>query len=577
MRLYLSIMNMMNKFIALLLCSCCFTGISARGIWTINSSQFNVDTLYTATVGPGTVETELRVSRYVAGADKIYNVFVTTVDLSNQYVEMRAAKAGNSMRALETVPQIAERYSTDEEVYFAGVNADFFSLDFPYHSLGANIMSGSLARRTLTGSAADIDDYFLSFDCAGVPSFSRHVKLGTYGTIKLSDGSTHQFLFNEIRNADYLVLYTRQWQRYDGYTLNDAGNTATNEYGTEIALVPVDKRSTMWGSEMILEAIEVPEVRVGSMNIPDGGYVLSGHGKAESFVAAIKKGDRVTVSADASLDDGSSIEVKELIGGFPFILCDNTVQPTLSYPAHLSNSEPRSAVGYNADKSKLYMIVVDGRNAGGSAGVTQKRLAEFCQQIGCSDAMNFDGGGSSTMFVEKLGVRNIPSGSSLDARPEGTPRAVVNALFAVAVAPYDTEVSSIEIREKRVELSAGETYTPTVYGYNKYGVLVNTDLRGFSIHVAPELGSIEGGDFIAGSGNYRGDFTVSYNGAYSSIPLFVNGINGEYVTSGTDEIVIDERLVAPEYYTVMGQRIDHPIKGSVIIEKRGGQVRKRLL
>lgn len=551
--------------------------IKAADRWNINGVDFTVDTLYTATVGPGTVETELCVVGPINGETKTHKLFYTTVDLTNPNVEMRAVKAGNSTRALETVPQIASRYSSEDEVYFAGVNADFFSLEFPYHSLGANIMSGSLARRTLTGPSADIDDYFLSFDCKGVPTFARHVNLASNGKVQFVDGSTNSIVFNDERRTDYMVLYTKQWQRYSDGRLYDTGYTGTNEWGTEVALVPVDKKSTMWGGEMELEVVSNPAELVGNMLIPAGGYVLSGHGASRVPLSNLRIGDKVRISADAKLDNGSMIETKELIGGFPFILVGGTIQATLNYPGHLSGPEPRTAVGYNADKSKLIMLVVDGRNAGGSAGVSQNMLAQFCKKLGCSDAMNFDGGGSSTMYINKLGVRNIPSGSSLDSRPEGTPRAVVNALCAVATAPADYEVASIEIREKRIDLNAGEVYVPTVYAYNKYGVLVDADLKGYKIDVAPELGSVTDSKFTAGTGNYKGDFTVSYNGLTCSIPLFINGSNGEYVASGICESFIDMPSVATEYYTIMGQRISNPVSGTIVIEKKGDVVVKRVV
>lgn len=550
--------------------------VAVGGHWIVGGADFSVDTLYHATVGPGTTLTQLRVTGPIGGVTTVNNLFYTTVELANPNVEMRVAKAGNSMRALETVPEIAARHNTnDGETYFAGINADFFNMSYPYLPLGATIANGSFSNSNAPAASADIDDYFLWFDPQGVPTLSRHVTFDTWGTVTYPDGGTYSFKVNDARGTDELIIYTPQWQFIDSNGKRyDAGVTGTNPWGDEVALMPVEGR-TMWGNNLTLEVVSAPEHFIGCMTIPTGGFVLSGHGKAIPQISALKVGDRINVTIGAKAD-GVGAAVRDLVGGYPFILRGGAVQPTLSYPGHLANPEPRTAVGYNADKTRLTMLVVDGRNAGGSAGVSQQMLARFISCLGCTEAMNFDGGGSSTMYIDALGVRNIPSSSSLDNRPEGKPRTVVNSLFAVAVAPADKDVASIEIREKRVDLVTGEQYTPTVYGYNKYGVLVNKDLKGYSVNIAPELCTVNGTTLTARSGQYRGPLTVSYNGATHSVPVYLNGADGEYVVTGIGAVAADDD-VEPVYYNMQGMRIAEPAPGTVVIERRGSQVTKRLV
>ncbi len=549
--------------------SCVFC-VSARGSWTIDNVSYNVDTLYHATVGPGTSETHLRVTHPASG--EFNNLFYTTVKLSDPYVEIRAAKAGNSMSAVETVPEIAERFSKPGELYFAGTNADFFNTYPPYNALGATITNGSLANFNTPAASADIDDYFLYFDRDNIPSFARHVVPNAEGSIQFPDGSQYLHKVNASRGTDGMVLYTPQWK-----TGNYAsGYTGTNKYGTEVKVRPVGDL-TLFGHNQEFEVIEAPVKSVGNMRIPEDGCVISAHGAAQAYLSNLRKGDVVKAYIGIRADN-RSVSVKELIGGFPFLLRDNEVEPTPSYPGHLANREPRTAVGYNRDKSLLTMLVVDGRNAGGSAGVTQNMLARFMRELGACNAMNFDGGGSSTLYIEKLGVRNVPSTSSLDKdRPEGQPRVVVNALFAVAKAPADNEIASIEIREKRLDISAGETYTPVVYGYNRYGVLVDADLRNFTCEISPQLGTLDDVTFTAGGGYYRGDLTVKYGKASYSIPVFVNGTDGEYVSSGVDNIICDQDNAATvEYYNALGQRIVSPTPGQLVIERQGLRVTRRV-
>ena len=69
---------------------------------------------------------------------------------------------------------------------------------------------------------------------------------------------------------------------------------------------------------------------------------------------------------------------------------------------------PRSAVGFSKDSSTLYLVVVDSSRPATDVGMTLVELARLMLQLGAHDAMNFDGGGSTTMVVEGK-IVNRPS------------------------------------------------------------------------------------------------------------------------------------------------------------------------
>ena len=83
--------------------------------------------------------------------------------------------------------------------------------------------------------------------------------------------------------------------------------------------------------------------------------------------------------------------------------------------------EPRTALGYNAQK--LILIVADGRRAGYSTGLSLYRLASLLIELGATEAINLDGGSSSTFVVDGK-VVNRPSGQS--------ERDVLNAVLITA-------------------------------------------------------------------------------------------------------------------------------------------------
>ncbi len=64
--------------------------------------------------------------------------------------------------------------------------------------------------------------------------------------------------------------------------------------------------------------------------------------------------------------------------------------------------QPRTAVGLSQSEKVLILVVVDGRQPGYSEGVTLKELAEILMFYNAFDAMNLDGGGSSTLVRQGL-------------------------------------------------------------------------------------------------------------------------------------------------------------------------------
>lgn len=539
-------------------------------VWTLQSEDFTVDTLYHATVGPGTTETELRLTSKSV-TNKIHNVFYTVTDLNNEYVEMRVAKGGNHMRKLETVPDIAARMNRQNELYFAGVNADFFNMSYPFNICGSCIADGYLTNRASNGGW-----YHLSFDDKNVPTFSHTVNIANSGFMTFPGNTRYEFYLNQYRDEDQLIVYTPQWEFLNPYTgtTSPVGRTGQNQWGCEVKVRPVGE-NIMFGNKLQLEVISEP-VTEGNLEIPADGYVVSGHGKAKTLVQALKKGDILVTDINITVD-GRAMPVKHLVGGFPQILTDSRVEPTSNGIDHLKNPEPRTAVGYNSDKLKLYMLVVDGRNAGGSSGVTQRVLADIMKNVGCTDAMNFDGGGSSTMYIDGLGIKNVPSSSSLDSRPEGQPRTVVNALFAVAVAPEDYDVASIEIRDKHVALSEGESYTPVVYSYNRYGVMISTDFDECTFRIPSQVAKVEGSSIVAVTGSAcTAMLEAEYNGASYSVPVDFNG-GGDMIAGVGDIVVGDESAAPTEYFTPDGQRIPSPSPHGVTIVRRGTKVTKLIV
>ena len=68
---------------------------------------------------------------------------------------------------------------------------------------------------------------------------------------------------------------------------------------------------------------------------------------------------------------------------------------------------PRAAVGTD-NEGNIYYVVIDGRFAGKGDGASIYETAYICRMLGMTDAINLDGGGSTTLWSETTGVINHP-------------------------------------------------------------------------------------------------------------------------------------------------------------------------
>lgn len=147
----------------------------------------------------------------------------------------------------------------------------------------------------------------------------------------------------------------------------------------------------------------------------------------DKSVGQLAFGDgRVELIADF-VEQGVEPWMKNVVGGRPTVLLGGNGTDTSGHPT-LCQKNPRTAVGLTANKSHLFIAVVDGR-ATGRAGMTCTELGAFMKDIGAHDALAFDGGGSSTMWIEGKGIVNRPS--------DGSERTVANhlALYATGEGP----------------------------------------------------------------------------------------------------------------------------------------------
>ncbi len=314
------------------------------------------------------------------------DVYVLKVDPDGEGLEVRLALAGPTVHSRRSVLHIARQHGA-----IAALNGSFFAGEGP--PLGLLVIDGEwikhpILHRTALGITADGELLMdrLSFD--GRLYFSDHGYLELDGINRGHDDSHG------------LVIYTPRW----GEVLPAVGGCTR--------LVVSD------------EAVVVAKyTQAQPVRIPPTGYVISGSGRYASLLQKVHEGEGVWTQLR------TKPEWKKLtyaLGAGPRLVKDGrpyvTAAPEMFGRDVAAAATSRSAVAITRD-GLLMLVAVETPPGKPGGGVTLHELAQILIKLGARDAMNLDGGGSTTV-VQGDQVLNHPRDGSL--------RAVSNALLIMA-------------------------------------------------------------------------------------------------------------------------------------------------
>ena len=148
-----------------------------------------------------------------------------------------------------------------------------------------------------------------------------------------------------------------------------------------------------YGMQLVVEDGKLTRIAYGRSQIPTNGYVIVGSQKnLKPFVKAKRFNLDLKINPEWN-------NVNHIISGGPYLVKNGEVfvDMTAQKLASVGGRNPRTAIGYTKDNT-LIMLTADGRE-GASIGLTLVELANLMKDLGCINAMNLDGGGSTVMYV----------------------------------------------------------------------------------------------------------------------------------------------------------------------------------
>ncbi len=249
---------------------------------------------------------------------------------------------------------------------------------------------------------------------------------------------------NSTRETDKIVLYTPSENRT---------TTNTNQWGTEIVVVAESgSDSFKFGSQLTGTVTKVTRLgQAGNSTIPENGFVLSIQGKtlSDQFLS-VKEGESISVQASIN---NEWKDAQFMLATGPTLVRNGAQSISMNLTSSFATTaHPRTAIGVSKDGSRVYLVTLDGRQSGYSNGATLQDFANYLISLGVHNAINLDGGGSTTMVARLPYYQN----ATLINRPsDGVERGVPTTLQVIST----EKPKKLEINDPMLMISSLDRMT----------------------------------------------------------------------------------------------------------------------
>ena len=389
----------------------------------------------------------------------------------------------------------------------AGVNGDFFSLQ-----TGVPI------------SHCISDSYIISKDKTGQDSvgfmedgtaFVGWLEIKT--TVIKDDSSAVVENINKYRQPHQVYMFTEEF----------GPETHDTDSGLVVVLTDVSDKISIQGE--VTATVESVDYFSGSTALPKDKIIISINDKLKEqdnykFFESLKAGDVVTIKSEFVGDQRFLDAVTVMGGSQGRLLNKGVVNDKLQ-----AGAAPRTAIGVREDGSSIF-YTIDGRQTGYSYGVQLTTLAKRLKELGCVDAINLDGGGSTTCAVvfpgyKDFAVTNSPS--------DGSVRKNSNFFFFVNNQKPAGKPSKMFIYPLDMKILSGAKTTVTAKMTDDSFSPVNSDNISFSV----SQGEINGKGELTAKGNGQFTVTAEKGGVSSQITYSVYDNPSEIVAKNGKNIV----------------------------------------
>jgi len=355
----------------------------------------------------------------------------------------------NRLSGIKIPVVTTESYKDGPAIFFGCANADGSHLNISVFGAkryyitesDGNIIIDFKSQAAAESAAARFIDEFLPNEAQGTVILptdgvfitSLDVTEGT-NSLKLDSASEKTVAAGII--YEERIYFDPDGKPVRAYILTIAPGAASIETsmpgdGTESGKVSNIKNqlnSAVSNGKNVLAGINADFFDMGGTNIMRGLCIKNGvliHEAGSRPWLGITSDGKAVIGSAEEYQSTYAGRLANAVGGSHIILKNDTVYNVAVGEEFADTRHPRTAVGIKPDGS-IVLMVVDGRQPSESNGASLADLADIFASLGCTDAINLDGGGSSTFVLNENGefnVKNSPSAGSL--------RAVANGLMVI--------------------------------------------------------------------------------------------------------------------------------------------------
>lgn len=324
-----------------------------------------------------------------------WSIHLVRLERDNPDYEIHTTLAGNAVTGMTTLSEQVKALPPQLGRPMAAVNGDFyFTSPRAYNGDPQGVL---ISNGELISGPTDHACFWIDANGKPVTGVVQPLFRATW-----PHGSTTPFGLNEERPGDGAVLYTPRM----------GPSTGTKTGGREYVLEAIDKDAFLplrVGTKIRARVREIREA--GDTPLKPEMMILSLGPQLLVDAPVVAVGDEVELSTGTT---PSMTGARTAIGGGPRLVVDSKPMNGWKSP---NQRHPRAALGWNDDY--IYLMLVDGRQPGLSVGMSFQEMANYFIKIGCTHAMNLDGGGSASMNV---------FGQVVSSPSEGQERPVANGL-----------------------------------------------------------------------------------------------------------------------------------------------------
>ncbi len=498
----------------------------------INGVAYHADTLVRRQVGPGMINTIVRLP------DFPLNIYLVETDMDNPHNRVETTFARNLLGNTELLSDAMTRQTTPTKRPLVACNANFWNVatSGPLAASQKLFPFGAVVRNdtTIVNDNNTVDQWgggAWNTGAAGITIDKRLVMgrvqwEGAITSSKLAAPLPYHNLNRRAVNGE-ICFYNRaygngrafedDWINYD-----TRGDNQTDNY--YLTFVTIDSVKEVWKTNSPMKFV-VNRVEYGQdrLHLGYSNACLAVTGDAnKAAMSALAVGDTIEVTSGfRTLDEGQPElypRIENMVWGQATLMLNGELTPRNYNDGYNTPNYSRTIYGTNGEGNRLYMMVIDLSTSpkyGLSRGCPTAEACQIMKSVwpDIQVAINMDAGGSAEMLV---------GGKVINTTTEGNPRGVACGWMIEAIGEEDHEVASIAFDKFRIDIAEYSMTTPRILGYNRIGELVDEDVKGFTLSCDPSLGTtLRDSTFIAGGGDLCGTLTATLNGMTATVPVHV--------------------------------------------------------